>query len=123
MADIGYIRVLLAGISDQTQRRILEQAFEYTYGNLRFGEPENQTRAVNGQFYWLQSTTATDTSEFSVVHGLTSAPAFAMPMLTLNRVGESSPALTVSRVADSKRVYLKAAAGSTNLPFTLLIQP
>lgn len=99
------------------------EAFRYTYGNLRFGEPDHQERAVNGQFYWLQSTTATDTAEFSVVHGLTSPPAFAMPMLDLNRVGEATPALTVSRVADNRRVYLKASAGSTNVPFTLLIQP
>ena len=123
MADIGYVRTLLAGISDQTTRRIIEQAFEYTYGNLRYGEPDHQTRAVNGQFYYLQSTTATDTSEFSVAHGLDSAPALALPLLDLNRVGDVLPQISVSRAADSKRIYFKAAAGSTNMPFTVLVQP
>ena len=117
------MRTLLAGIQDPTTRTVLEQVFEYTYGNLRLGEPAHQTRAVNGQFYWLQSTTASDTNEFSVVHGLTTPPAFAWLVLDSNRVGDTLPLITISRVADSRRVYFKAAAGSTNMPFTILVQP
>ena len=122
MADIGAVRTSLAGLPDATTKRILQQVFEYVLGNLRFGEPDHQSRAENLQSYFLQSTTASDTSEFSIVHGLTATPKLALPVLDLQTAGSKFPQLEVSRVEDSKRIYLKAAAGSTSAAFTLLVE-
>lgn len=90
--------------------------------NIRIGVPEHQTRAVNLQAYWLQSTTAASTGEFSILHGLGEAPKYAIPILELDRVGSKVGGLTVSRAADNSRVYLKADAGSTNVGLTLLVE-
>lgn len=122
MADIGYIRSQLRAIPDANLRRILETCFEHTYGNLRFGVPEHQSRATNFQAYWLHSTTASDTGEFSIAHGLPSTPHYAIPILELDRVGSRAGGLTVSRAADPTRIYLKADAGSTNAPVTVLTE-
>ena len=122
MADIGFVRSQLGGISDATTKRVLTTIFEHVLGNLRFGEPEHQTRAENFQQYFLNSTTAASTSEFSIAHGLNATPKLAMPIIDLQTVGSKFPQLEVSRAADSQRIYLKATAGSTNMPFTLLVE-
>lgn len=122
MADIGYIRTQLNGIPDATTKRILTSVFEHVLGNLRHGEPENQTRSENFQAYFQASTTASDTSEFSIVHGLNMVPSLAIPVLDVRQVGAKLPQLEVSRAADNRRIYLKAAAGSTNAAFKLLIE-
>ena len=122
MSDIGYVRRLLAGVPDEATRRTLISAFEHVMANFRLGVPDHQTRAVNAQQYWLQSTTASDTSEFSIVHGLNAVPNYAFIGLELDRPGAGLPIVTVSRAADTRRVYLKASAGSTNVPFILLVE-
>lgn len=122
MADLGYVTSLLRGIPDEKTRSILEQVMTHVLGNLRYGVPEHQTRAVNGQYYWLSSTTAADTSEFSILHGLPSAPAYGIPVLELDHVGSKAGFLTVTKAADGKRIYLRADAGSTNTAFTLLVE-
>lgn len=122
MADIGYVRTQLAGIADATTKRILTSVFEHVLGNLRHGEPEHQTRAENFQAYFQASTTASDTAEFSIAHGLATTPSLAIPILDVRQVGAKLPQLEVSRAADSRRIYLKASAGSTNAAFILLIE-
>ena len=122
MADKAYVLTLLRGITDQRTRVALEQAFTHVMDNIRLGVPEHQTRAVNLQGYWLQSTTASDTSEFSIAHGLLTAPHYAIPVLELDKVGSKAGGLTVSRAADAARIYLKADAGSTNAPITVLVE-
>ena len=122
MADKAYVLTLLRGITDQRTRVALEQAFTHVMDNIRLGVPEHQTRAVNMQGYWLQSTTASDTSEFSIAHGLLTAPHYAIPVLELDKVGSKAGGLTVSRAADAARIYLKADAGSTNAPITVLVE-
>lgn len=122
MADLGYVRTLLRGIPDAKMRSVLDQAFTHILENLRLGVPEHQTRAENSQQYWLQSTTATSTSEFSIPHGLVNAPHYAIPVLELDKVGSRVNGLEVSRAADKSRIYLKAEAGSTNAPITLLVE-
>lgn len=122
MADIGAVKALINGVPEATTKRILNQVFEYVLGNIRFGEPEHQARAENMQAYFLNSTTASDTSEFSIPHGLPAAPKLAIPVIDLQTVGAKFPQLEVSRAADTKRVYLKATAGSTSMPFTILIE-
>lgn len=122
MADPGAVKALLNGIADATTKRILIQVHDYELTNLRFGEPDHQARAENFQLYFLQSTTASDTGEFSIQHGLNATPKLAIPVLDLQAAGAKFPQLEVSRAADSRRIYLKAAAGSTNAAFTLLVE-
>lgn len=120
MADIGYIKGLLRGVKDETTRRVLDQCFEHVLGNLREGAPEHQTRSVNFQRYWIKSTSASDTSVFSVAHGLPQAPRYAIPVLDLQQAGATTPTLKVSRAADARRIYLESA--STNVPILLLVE-
>ena len=122
MADIGFVRSLLAGIADATTKRILTSVSEHVLGNLRFGDPEHQSRAENFQAYFYTSTTASDTGEFSVAHGLNVTPNLLIPILDVKQVGATWPLLTISRAADTRRVYFKAAAGSTNVPFKFLLE-
>lgn len=122
MADLGYVRTLLRRITDANTRIPLEQSFTHTLENLRFGVPDHQTRAGNFQCYWLQSTTAASTGEFSIQHGLGDTPRYAIPVLRLSQVGARAGGLVVSRAADNSRIYLKADAGSTSAPIALLIE-
>ena len=122
MADIGFVRSQLGGISDATTKRILISVFEHLLANIRLGVPEHQVRAENLQAYFQMSTTASDTSEFSIVHGMLTTPHYAIPLLELDKPGSKAGGLTVSRAADSRRIYLKADAGSTNAPITLLVE-
>lgn len=112
----------MSGIPDATTKRILKQAFEHVLDNMSFGEPEHQTRAKNFQAYFQSSTTAASTGEFSIAHGLAVAPTLAIPVLDLQQAGAQIVPLQVSRVADSKRIYLKTSAGSTGAAFTLLVE-
>lgn len=122
MADLGYLKALARGIPDAKTRNIIEQMATHIVENIRLGVPEHQTRAVNLQAYWMQSTTAASTGEFSIVHGLNTVPHYAIQVLELDKVGSKAGGLTVSRAADASRIYLKADAGSTNVPVTFLIE-
>lgn len=121
--DLGYLKTIIRGIPDAKTRQVMEQFATHIAQNFRFGEPEHQTRSENAQLYWQQSTTASDTSEFTIAHGITgTTPRYAIPVLELDRVGSKVGGLTVSRAADGSRIYLKADAGSTNAGVTLLVE-
>jgi hypothetical protein len=122
MADIGYVTGQLSGVPDTTTRRILQDVFKHVLGNIRIGVPAHQTRATNLQAYWLNSTTpATANEEFSIAHGLPSTPHYALPVLELDKPGAQLVPLTVSRAADSKRVYFRSS--STSAPILILVEP
>lgn len=123
MADLGYVKAQLKRIADADTRAALESVFTHVLGNIRIGVPEHQTRAENMQLYWLQATTAQSTGEFTIAHGLNTTPHYAIPVLELDHVGSRVGGLTVSRAADASRIYLKADAGSTNAPLTVLVEP
>lgn len=116
------MRAKLGGIQNAKDKQILIDCFEYVLGNLRMGVPEHQTRAENFQSYFQESTTGTSTGEFSVQHGLPTAPRLAIPVLDLNQPGSQLVPLEVSRSADARRIYLKTSAGSTNARFTVLVE-
>ena len=121
MADLGFVKSQLAGVTDEKTRRILNTIFEHVLGNLRFGEAEHQTRAVNFQMYFQNSTTAsTGGEEFSIAHGMAQTPHLAIPVLDLGSAGSQWVPLRVSRVADSKRVYFTST--STSAPMSVLIE-
>ena len=123
MADIGGLRRLMLGIPDATTRSIMVQFVEQAFGNLTFGavDPQNK-KATNFQMYHQPSTTATSTGEFSIVHAMDRAPQIAIPVLDLSQVGAKIVPIEVVRPADSRRIYLKAPAGSTNAIFSLLVE-
>lgn len=90
-------------------------------GNLRWGLNGNAKRVENGQLYQFDATTPADsTTEFSVAHGLQNAPRLVLPVLDVTQTGNQFVTLTVTRPADSKRVYLRST--STSAPITLFIE-
>jgi hypothetical protein len=120
VADKGYIAAVCRPIKDEATRNAVTRAFEYVLDNMRLGVPEHQKRATNSQQYWLASTTAASTGEFSVQHGLQTTPRYALAVLDLAQPGAKLVPLEVSRAADDRRVYLKST--STGAPIVLLVE-
>lgn len=120
MASLGGLEALLGGLDDRVKKTLTE-LLRALVPNLRFG-PVDVPKAENFLAYKVTSTTAVSTSEFSVLHGMGSTPYLAVPMMDLTAIGAGLPVVKVSRAADNMRVYLKAEPGSTNLPFTLLLE-
>lgn len=119
MADIGGVQAELAAF-EGPQKTGLVNAFTYVLNNLTFGAVEHQTRAKNFQTYYLTSTTpSVANTEFSIPHGLGSAPSMLLPVLSLSGIGAQVIPLQVSRAADDKRVYLKSS--STSAAFAVLV--
>ena len=120
MADLGYVKAQLNRVEDRNMHAALDAIFTHLLQNLRLGVPEHQTRATNMQLYWMQSTTASDTGEFSIAHGLPGTPHYAIPVLELDRPGAQVVQLEVTRAADMRRIYLKSS--SPGVPITLLTE-
>lgn len=123
MADIGALRRIALSIPDPVLKAIMVQYTEQAFGNLTFGavDPANK-KATNFQMYHQPSTTAASTGEFTIAHGMDRAPNIAIPVLDLSQPGAKIVPIEVSRAADSRRIYLKAPAGSTNALFSLLVE-
>jgi hypothetical protein len=114
MADKGYINTLVNGITDDTTRLALSHAFAEVLDNFRVGPVEDRKRAVNGQSYFFTATTPTvANTEFTVTHGQGQTPLWMRPIAPLDAVNAQVVPLTVSRVADAQRMYLKSS--STNV--------
>lgn len=118
MAKSSYAKALIGNLAADIKTS-LGKVFEFMLdGNLRFGAIENQQRAENFAGIFLTSTTAAVTNtEFSIAHGLVSTPRYVMQVIDPRSVGSQQVPLTVSRAADSKRIYLTSA--STNAVFTV----
>ena len=121
MSSPGYVESLIGGLEATTKRALVE-AFRYILPNTNFGPVEHQTKAVNFQGYYVVSTAAASTGEFSIVHGLGRTPYLALPVVPLDLVGARAIPLTVTRAADGQRVYLKTEAGSTSAVFALYVE-
>lgn len=121
MAALGGVIAELGSL-DADVKKVMTNVFTYLVPNLRFGPVAHQTKAENFQAYYVNSTTAASTGEFSVLHGLGRTPYLVQPVLALDQVGARTVPLTVTRAADSQRVYLKTEAGFTNAPFSLLLE-
>ena len=121
MAVPGYAEALLGGLS-QDVKRVLTELVRYVLPNGRFGPADaHQTKSESFQAYWMLSTTAsTANEEFSIIHGMGRTPYLAVPVMDLVSSGGQSVPLTVSRPADSQRLYLRSA--STSVPFVLLVE-
>lgn len=111
MADKGYIAALLNAIPDDTTRRNVKIAFDEVTDNFRIGPVEDMKRAINGQTYFFVTTTSSNANEeFSVQHGQGQTPLWCRPIVPLDAVGAQAVPLTVSRVADEQRLYLKSSS-------------
>lgn len=119
MAALGGIEAELGGLPTDL-KKALSAVFRYLVPNLRHGPVGHQDKSENFQAYYLTSTTAGSTGEFSIAHGLGRTPYLAIPVLALDSVGAEIVPLEVSRAADNQRVYLKSS--NTNRVFTILVE-
>ena len=101
-------------------KKTFTNVFTYLVPNLRFGPIEHQTKAENFIGFYVNSTTAASTGEFSVLHGMGRTPYLLKPVLPLDVVGAAIVPLEVSRAADAQRVYLKST--STSAPISLYLE-
>jgi hypothetical protein len=120
MAQPSFIHAL-NGSLPQDIKRSQQQVWDYALANLRFGQPEAEERSENLQAYYYAATTpAVANTEFSIPHSLGRAPYLLIPVLPLNDVNAQIVPLTVSRAADSARIYLKSSA--TSAPIRVLVE-
>lgn len=119
MANAEYIASQLGGV-EVSLKRLLVNVFRYLLTNLRFGRPEDQSRAENMQAYFYTAITpSVANEEFTIAHGLGRAPYLLIPVMPLDE-GAQIVRLTVSRAADAARVYLKSP--DTDAPVTILLE-
>lgn len=117
---MGGLEALIGSLPADT-KRVFTEVLRAMVPFLRFG-PIDTVKCENFAGYNLTSTTASDTGEFSVAHGLGRAPYRLMPALDLNSSGMTLVNIRTSRPADASRIYLKAEAGSTNKVFAIYIE-
>ncbi len=121
MADKGTVELILNTLPT-AQRRPIGDAIKHVMETWRQGQPDDGDRATNGQLYIRSSTTpSTAGTEFSIVHGLGSAPTAIYPVLFLDSTVHQLVPLQVSRAADATRIYLKST--STNAAFSVWVEP
>ena len=120
MAPLGSVEAEIGSLPPDI-KRVFTNVLRLLVPFLRFG-PIDTAKCENFAGYNLTSTTASDTGEFSVAHGLGRAPYRAMPSINLNSSGTALVLVQVSRPADASRIYLKAEAGSTNKVFSLYVE-
>lgn len=105
MAASGYVNQILNAL-DADIRKVMTQAFEYVMREYSLGA---DTKAENFAWYRIDGVTSTSANaEFSVVHGMSAAPAKLIPFLDVSVVNAQLPTLIVSRAPDARRVYLKS---------------
>lgn len=120
MATPEYVIAQL-GVIQPDLKRVFGDVFRYVLANLRLGRIAHQTRAENVQAYFLTGTTpSVADTEFSIEHGLGTAPYTLLPVLDLQTVGSQLVPLTVTRAADGNRIYLSSSA--TDAPIAVLIE-
>jgi hypothetical protein len=114
MADLGFVDQKLKSLPTALQPA-LKDIFREVLRQMRIGHPSgtapDPTLNMAGAF--LHTTTpAVAGTEFSIAHGFGVKPYLAIPVLRLDAVGSSVVSLTVSRVADDKRLYFTSTVAS-----------
>lgn len=123
MASSSYAKSLIGGLNADI-RAAFARVFEFVLdGGIRFGAVDANSRAENLGGVFLSSTTAASTgAEWSVQHGLGSAPRFVMQVMRPSVVNSRViPDLQISRAADANRLYFKSAT-STGAVFYLYVE-
>lgn len=109
MAAPGYIAQLLNRLEPDI-RTTLTAAFEYVMREFALGA---NTKAENFAWFRVEGTTSSNANtEFSVNHGMDHAPSKLIPIVPLDTVNATLPQLTVTRVSDARRIYLKSDSTS-----------
>jgi hypothetical protein len=120
MATPGTVQTYLAGLPTDT-KKVLQQVFDLVLRNGRLGRPGHQMPTENiGRVFIEGTTDAVADTEFSILHGLETAPYLAVPVLDLQTVNSRIVPLTVTQAADARRVYLSSSEESA--AFTLLVE-
>jgi hypothetical protein len=118
MADISYIEAELGSVPPEYKRGLVA-SFRYLLANLSWARLDGG-RATNAQLYYISGTTSTTANvEFSIPHGLASAPSYLVPVLPLTELGAQLVPLQVSKAPDARRVYLKSS--STGAAITVMV--
>lgn len=121
MAALGGIEALLGSLEAGVKKTMTE-VMRALVPNLRIG-PLDTVKAENFAAYKLTSTTASDTSEFSIEHGIGRTPYLVHQVMDVSAVGARlGIPLTVTRAADANRLYFKTEAGSTSAVFSLYVE-
>ena len=117
MATKGAIDLYVNSLPSEI-RYPVQRALWYIMDNWRVG---TGARAENGQLYRFTSTSAAvANTEFAITHGVGITPTQLFPVLDLSALNSQMIPLTVSRVADASRIYLKSS--STSAVFTILAE-
>lgn len=120
MAVPGFAESLFGGL-DATVKKVLTEFVRYALPNNRFGPVDHQTKSESFTAYYVNSTTSsTANDEFSILHGMGTTPYLFTQVVPLNVVGAKQVRLTVTRAADSQRIYLSSP--DTNAPISLLLE-
>ena len=120
MASMGAVQSAIGALPADL-KRALTTIFEYVLKNWRFGRPSDRAPSENFQGSFVEGTThGTTNTEFSIEHGRGTAPYLAIPVRNLQAVGSKVVDLTVTRAADTRRVYFKSTV--TSAPITLYLE-
>lgn len=112
MASKGYVDAILNTLPAD-ERRALSLAFAHTLDDWQLGTGQ---KAQNARWYRYDATTSSSANgEFSIAHGLGRPPTTLIPVLDVGVVNARLVPLTVTRAADSQRVYLSAAELSVGI--------
>lgn len=116
MASKGYVNALLNPLADEI-KKVLGPIFDHVLDTNRIG---SATKAANFQWFKVSGTTSSNANEeFSILHGMESAPTWFLPVIDLVSTGTSFVPLTVTNV-DSKRIYLTSP--STGASFVAFVE-
>jgi hypothetical protein len=117
MAAPGYVSALLNKL-DADIRTTLDVAFQYVMREYSLGA---NTKAENFAWYRIEGTThATANTEFSILHGMGTAPSKLIPIVSTDTPGSALVPLVVTRASDAKRVYLRSS--STGATFSAYLE-
>jgi hypothetical protein len=109
MAVTGYVNAIINGLAVEL-RQPFTAIFDYVMREYSLGEG---IKAENFSWYRIEGTThATPNTEFTVAHGMDHAPSKLIPIVALDVVNSALVPLTVSRVSDIRRIYLKSSVAS-----------
>lgn len=122
MADFGDIQTIIGTFPINLRPQMTE--FAKAILKMRFGHPSTDTvdKLVNFSGGFLSGTTPNTPGDvMALPHGIDGkVPYLGIGALRLDAVGSSIVPLTVSRVADNKRIYLTSTIADA--PFTLVVE-
>lgn len=122
MANLGSVESLIQSLPSELRPTML-LIFRSFLRDIRFGHPggDQPDPMLNmGGGFFHGTTHATPGSEFTIAHGFGRTPYLALPVLRLDAVGSSIVPLTVSHVADDKRLFFTSTIASA--PFSLAVE-